>query len=105
MPKFCGVIGFCETVETSPGIYEEQTVERKYYGEVNRNIRRLQAGVGTNDNLNINNEVSIIADPYAENHLYAIRYAEWMGTKWKVSTIEVQRPRLILSLGDVYNGQ
>lgn len=104
MPKFFGVIGFCETVETSPGIWEEKITEKKYYGDVSRNIRKLETGESINDNININNEISIIADPYANNHFHAIRYVEWMGAKWKVSTVEVRRPRLVLSLGDVYNG-
>lgn len=103
MPKFFGAIGFCETVETAPGVWEEKFVEKKYYGDVRRSIRKLEMGEGVNDNININNEISIIADPYADHHFYAIRYVEWKGTKWKVSTVEVMRPRLILSLGGIYN--
>lgn len=104
MPKFYGAIGFAAMVETVPGVYEEQIVSHNYYGDVNRNTRRLQTGESVNDNINVSNEISIIADPYARQNFHAIRYVEWMGTKWKVGTVEVQYPRLILSLGDVYNG-
>ena len=105
MAKFCGVIGFVDTVETTPGVYVEQVTERKYYGDLVRNIRRLQAGDQLNDNINVNNEISIIADPYANQNFHAIRYAKFMGSNWKVSSIEVQYPRLILTLGGLYNGQ
>lgn len=105
MAKFCGVIGFVDTVETKPGVYEEIVTERKYYGDLVRNIRRLQAGDQLNDNVNVNNEISIIADPYAKQNFHAIRYAKFMGSNWKISSIEVQYPRLILTLGGLYNGQ
>jgi len=32
-----------------------------------------------------------------------IRYVTWMGTKWRVANIDVNYPRLNLSIGDVYN--
>ena len=104
MAKFYGVIGFAETVETSPGIWTEQITERKYYGDVIRNSRRLQSTDQVNDDITISNEISIIADPYANGHFYSIRYVEFMGTKWKVSNAEVKYPRLVLSLGGLYNG-
>lgn len=106
MAKWFGVIGFAESVETKPGVWEEQITERKYYGDVMRNTRRLQSTDQLNDDINIANEISIVADPFATNHIYAMRYVEFMGTCWKVSTVDAsQRPRLILSIGGVYNGQ
>lgn len=106
MAKWFGVIGFAESVETKPGVWEEQITERKYYGDVMRNTRRLQPTDQLNDDINIANEISIVADPFATNHIYAMRYVEFMGTCWKVSTVDAsQRPRLILSIGGVYNGQ
>lgn len=104
MAKFFGVIGFVETSETSPGVYEEQTVEKKYYGDLVRNNRRLQAGESINDNINISNQISIIADPYANQNIYNMRYAVFRGAKWKITDVEVQYPRLTLSLGGIYNG-
>lgn len=102
--KWFGVIGYAETVETTPGVWEEQITERQYFGDVNRNARRLQTTDQVNDNVDISNEISIVSDPYALQNFHAIRYAEWMGTKWKVSNIDVQYPRLTLSLGGVWNG-
>lgn len=105
MAKFYGKIGYANTVETKPGVYEEQIVERSYYGDLIRNTRRLQSADQVNDDINISNEISIVADPYATNNFHTMRYAVFMGTKWKISNIEVSYPRLILTLGGVYNGQ
>lgn len=104
MAKFYGSIGFAETAETSPGVYSEQVTERNYYGDVIRNTRALQTTDQLNDNINVNNTISIVADPYAHDHFHSMRYATWQGTKWKISSVEVQYPRLLLTLGGVYNG-
>ena len=105
MAKFYGKIGYANTVETKPGVYEEQIVERSYYGDLIRNTRRIQSADQVNDDINISNEISIVADPYATNNFHTMRYAVFMGTKWKISNVEVSYPRLILTLGGVYNGQ
>ena len=105
MGKFYGSIGYAETVETSPGVWVEQITERKYYGDVNRDSRRLQSANQLNDNINVSSEISIVADPYAYNHFHSMRYVEFMGAKWKVSTVEPKPPRLILTLGGLYNGE
>lgn len=108
MAKFYGKIGYVQTVEKivdgrSTGVFEEQVIERFYYGDLRRNTRRLQSSEQLNDNIVISNEVSIISDPYAQQNFHAIRYVEFMGTKWKVTNVEVQYPRLNLTLGEVYN--
>lgn len=103
MAKWYGVIGYAETVETEPGYWEEAITERSYYGDIYRNTRRLQNSSSVNDDVNISNELSIVADPYANQNFHAMRYAEFMGTKWKITDVSVQSPRLILTLGGVYN--
>lgn len=105
MAKWCGVIGYAGLTETSPGVWEEGIVARKYYGDMNRNTRRLQTTNNVNDDINISNELSIVADPYANANFHSMRYAEFMGVKWKITNVEVQRPRLILTLGGEYNGE
>lgn len=105
MAKWYGVIGFAETVETEPGLWEEQITPKFYYGDLRRNTRRLQTTSGVNDNLNINNELSILSDPYANKNFHSIRYVEFMGAKWKVTDVEVCFPRLNLTMGGVYNGE
>lgn len=101
--KWYGSIGFAELKETTPGVWTPQITERNYRGDLVRNTRRLQSTDQVNDDININNQISIVADPYANMNFHTIKYATFMGTKWKVSDVEVQYPRLILSLGGVYN--
>lgn len=104
MAKFYGIIGYAVTKETEPGIYEELVVENAYYGDVLKDSRRLQERAKVNDDITISNRISIIADPFANNHFHSMRYVEMMGTKWKITDVEVAFPRLILSVGGVYNG-
>lgn len=104
MAKWFGVIGYADATETSPGVWEEVITERSYFGDLTRNTRRLQTADQLNDDINISNELSIVADPYANEHFHSMRYAEFAGAKWKISSVEVKYPRLILSLGGLYNG-
>lgn len=104
MAKWFGKIGYAETSETSPGVWKQEIVEKEYFGDMTRIIRRYDSSQNLNDDLNISNELSILSDPYAMNHFHTIRYAEFQGVKWKVTSVEVNYPRLILSLGGVYNG-
>lgn len=104
MAKYCGSIGYAAMVETSPGVYEEQITTRKYYGDLIRNTRRLQPSDQLNDNINVANEISIVADPFAIQNFHTMRYAELNGVRWKISNVEVKPPRLVLSLGGLYNG-
>ena len=104
MSKWYGKIGYAENVEKEPGDWAEEIIERSYYGDMFRNTRLLQNSSGLNDNINIANQISIVADPYANDHIFAMRYVEFQGSKWKVSNVEVQYPRLILTVGGVYNG-
>lgn len=105
MAKFYGAIGYAVTEETAPGVWEERITERMYYGELVRNTRKLQTVDQLNDNINVANEVSILADPFAYENFHSMRYVEFMGAKWKVTNVEVQYPRLILTVGGVYNGE
>ena len=104
MAKFYGVIGYAVTEETERGIYEERIVEKEHFGDVVRNTRRLSNAAKVNDDITISNQISIVADPFANNNFHSMRYVLFMGSKWKVTEVEVQYPRLILTLGGVYNG-
>lgn len=105
MAKFYGKIGFASTEEQSdePGIWSG-IVERNYYGDVMRTTKRNEGSDKINDDITIQNELSVLADPFAMNHFSDIRYVEFMGTKWYVSGVEIKFPRLILTTGSVYNG-
>ena len=106
MAKFYGKVGFIHTEEdpADSGIYVEKSEERTYYGDVNRINRRWEPGQKVNDNITVNNEISILSDPFVTQNIPWIRYVEWNGVKWEVSSVEVQYPRLTLSIGGVYNG-
>lgn len=104
MAKFFGEIGYSETVEISPGVYEDQITEKPYYGDLVRVGRRLEQSDKVNNDIAVGNSVSIVSDPYAQDHIFAIRYVKWAGARWIVSNVEVQFPRLLLHLGGVYNG-
>jgi hypothetical protein len=104
MARFYGRIGYGISVETAPGVWSDEIVEQFYYGDVIRNARNLREGKNLNFDLNVQNSISIVADEYANEHFFAIRYVEWAGALWTVSSVEVQRPRLLLRLGEVYNG-
>lgn len=104
MARFFGVVGYGEPVESAPGVWVDNIVEYPYYGDVVRNSRELREGDSLNKDLSVQNSISIVADAYANEHFFAIRYVEWAGTLWTVSSVEVQVPRLLLRLGEVYNG-
>lgn len=103
MAKFFGRVGYVLTVETSPGIFTEKATYREYYGDVVRNSRNWQNGESINDNLVMSNEISILGDPFAFDNLSAIKWVEFMGSKWKVNSVDVSYPRLTLRFGGVYN--
>lgn len=103
MSKYYGNVGFGVTIERVPGVFEEEIIDRPYYGDVTRNVRKLEGSQYLNDDLNVQNDISIVADPFAYEHFHNIRYVTYMGAKWKVRSVEVQHPRLLLSIGGVYN--
>jgi hypothetical protein len=105
MARFAGLVGFAGAqVENPPGVWKETLVERSYFGDVIRNSRGLQEAQKVNLDLTVGNSISIVADAYANENFHAIRYVAWMGSFWVVSNVEVERPRLVLRLGGVYNG-
>lgn len=104
MAKWCGKVGYAITAETEPGLWEPVIVERKYYGDLISNRWKRQNSGGINDDINISNSISIIADPFANQNLGSMVYVECMGAKWKISDVEIQFPRLILTVGGLYNG-
>lgn len=104
MAKFCGKVGYIKMVEDEPGYWVEEPIERTYYGDVSRiNSQYKSNNNQINDNIVINNIISIVADPYANENFQHIRYVVFMGTKWKVTNAEIKYPRIILTLGGMYN--
>lgn len=104
MNKWYGKVGYVETTEIEPGIWDEQETVYEYYGEWAKKSSRFSVSNDVNDDRDVSAELSIMADSYAELHFASIRYVEFGGVRWKVKSVEPRRPRLILSIGGVYNG-
>lgn len=102
--KFYGAVGFVEIDRKRPGVLTQVPIEYNYSGDVMKRSIRYQSAESVNDNIGVQQQISIVADPYARNHVGSMRYVKWMGTAWKITDISVQYPRLILTLGGVYNG-
>lgn len=102
--RYSGLIGFATTVEMAKGVWEDRIVKRRYFGDVLRHAARWEGGDSVNDNFHISNRLSLIGDGYLKENLGVIRFAEFMGTNWKVNEVEVNLPRIILTLGDKWNG-
>ena len=104
MAKWHGIVGYIKPVKTSPGVYSNETIERNYYGDIIRNSRGWSSSPeGTNDNLSLSNQISILADSFATDNSGFMKYVEIMGAKWKITNIEIRYPRLLLTVGGLYN--
>lgn len=105
MAKWYGKVGYAVTENTEPGIWEPKITEREYYGDVISDRWKRQNSGENNDNINLSKTISILSDPFAIQNCSNIAYVEYLGTKWKVTDVEPQFPRLLLTVGGVYNGQ
>jgi len=102
--RFHGKVGYGETVETSPGVWEDVITERTAIGDIVRASRAMTEGESVNQTLSVGNSISILADAFATQHMMEMRYVTWQGVRWTVTDVAVERPRLVLTLGEVFNG-
>lgn len=102
MSKYYGNIGFAIQKETSPGIWEDSVEERPYKGDVLQNSRRYEASENINDDFVVSNRFSIVSDAFLYSHIPALRYLEYMGAKFKITSVSIERPRVEISVGGVY---
>lgn len=105
MAKFYGIVGYVTQEETAPGVWTNKVIEKAYRGDLLRTQRKLVSNENLNGSITISNEISIVADPYAHANSHYIRYVKFGGACWDVTSVEVQHPRLVLSVGGVYNGE
>ena len=105
MARFYGAVGYGMAEETRPGVWEDKISERNYYGDVERVSRQLREAEKLNSDINLSMSISIVADAFANEHIFAIRYVRWSGGLWTIRNVEIKAPRLILHIGGVYNGQ
>ena len=106
MARFSGKVGYGVTqqIPEGSGIWKDVITEKQHYGDIVRNVRKMDVDGDLNNDISVSNSISIVADAFANEHFFAIRYVEWAGTRWTVTDVEVERPRLLLRLGGVYNG-
>ena len=104
MARFSGKIGYVQHVETSPSVYAEEITERQYYGDLTRHSRKWGSGDGVNDKITFSQNISIVADPYLYDNAHHMRYVIFRGIKWKIKDFEINRPRVIISMGEEYHG-
>ena len=106
MARFHGEVGYGTSIEEplGSGKWIDKITEFPYTGDVIRNTRALEDADKVNSDISVGNSISVVADEYALQHFFKIKYVRWAGVLWKVTTVEVRSPRLILSLGSVYNG-
>lgn len=106
--RFHGAVGYADEEETAPGVWTEVITEKIYTGEITRNSRRLEPAPSVvpklSDNLIFDNLFSIVADAFAYENFEKMRYITWNGSNWTIKSVEVRRPRLILTIGDLWNG-
>lgn len=104
MAKYHGFVGYAVDIEAYPGVWEEQITEHEYFGDIVKNKMNVQQSTSVNAGITINNSISILGDAFAYDNFYAIRYVTYLGRKWIVTSVEVERPRMILALGGLFNG-
>lgn len=105
--KFSGKAGFrIDDVEIEPGVYKPQVVVKAIKGSVVSNSYQHQnSDKSTIDNVRITNQLSIVANQFLNKHITNLMYVEFQGVKWKVESFDIQPPRVVVSLGGVYNEQ
>lgn len=104
MAKFCGKVGFITYIQEGD-VFKEKVTEKTYYGDVIRLARRYETGDGINDDMTLNNEIEIVADAFAYENFQAMRYVNYLGANWEITSATVGRPRITLQIGGVYNGE
>ena len=104
MARFSGKIGYVEHEETSPSVYTDVVTERQYYGDLTRQFDKWGSGDGVNDNITFGQKISVVADPYLYDNAHNMRYVIFRGIKWKIRDFEINRPRVIISIGEEYHG-
>ena len=102
--KFYGNIGFAVTEDDGDGVWKETITDKKYAGDILRFARNKESGEHINDGLRINTQISLLLDPWFQDHISQLRYAEYMNTKWIIDSVDIQYPRVNLTLGGIYHG-
>ena len=107
MAQYSGMLGYVMPAkEDPPGIWKPSAVVEKLgRGDlIGQTINNEDVG-GLSDGITINNQLSIIMDPFVNKNLESLKYVILYGTRWEIKSMTINRPRVILTLGGVYNGE
>lgn len=104
MPKCSGVIGYTLAVETQPGVWTEDVTEKKYYGDIVRDNRKIVDQGVINNGITISNNISIVSNKFMLENMAFMTYITFMGSKWRISSVDIKPPRIIITIGGLYNG-
>lgn len=104
MARFSGLVGYVTEEETVPGVWGPVEKTRMMKGDVIHQVSRYDKGEKVNDDIVLNHRISLIGDSYSFGNYYNLKWVKMGTIKWKVTSIEIKRPRLIVSLGGVWNG-
>lgn len=103
MTKYAGLVGYVTQIETRPGIWEPKSTEKKMTGDVLNLGHSYDTGNKVNDDITLQHKISLVGSPYAYSNLYNLRYLWYMGEKWKIIGVAVERPRIVVTIGGVWN--
>lgn len=101
--KWYGNIGFGIPVNEND-IHTEVITDKPYKGDILENNLRWQQSDKIDDDLNITNKISVIANDFAYDNIGYMKYVELRGNKWKIVSATLQYPRILLTIGGVWNG-
>lgn len=103
MPKCSGVIGYALAEETQPGVWTEGMVEKKYYGDIVRDNRKVVDQGEINGSINVSNDISVVSNKFMLTNMAFMRYISFANSKWKIKSVDIKPPRMIISLGGFHN--
>lgn len=104
MTKYAGLVGYVVQEQTAPSVWTPVETPKRMKGDIIRQSASTQNDDKVNSDITLNHRVSLIGDAYAFSSYFNIRWIEIDGHKWEVTNVEVQRPRIIVSLGGPWNG-
>lgn len=110
MAKFAGLVGYVTQEESAPGVWSPVENPKPMKGDIirqsstNGNGSRIGDTGKVNDDITLGHRVSLLGDAYAFENYFSIKWVQIGSKKWTVTSVEMQRPRVIVSLGGLWNG-
>lgn len=105
MARYSGLVGYVTQEETVPGVWSPVENPRTMKGEIIRQSSTNPDHGKINSDISLNHRVSLWGDAYAFDSYYAIKWIQIDGRKWEVTSVEIKRPRIIVTVGGLWNAQ